>query len=194
MLRTFLPSVLLCSAALAAGRMEAAERPVIRIDAARSAGEAAPMVYGHNIEAADERGIFARIDLPKPSPDGVNTGKGHWDPVQMRPDPAAVRFLREIKTGMLRYPGGCLAHNFDWRKTVGPVESRPDWKFGLAEYLELCRVVGAEPLITFSDYALPAEELPRLAADLVEYLNAPARPGDETGAERTPGTLWSQIF
>lgn len=176
MLRTFLPSVLLCSAALAAGRMEAAERPVIRIDAARSAGEAAPMVYGHNIEAADERGIFARIDLPKPSPDGVNTGKGHWDPVQMRPDPAAVRFLREIKTGMLRYPGGCLAHNFDWRKTVGPVESRPDWKFGLAEYLELCRVVGAEPLITFSDYALPAEELPRLAADLVEYLNAPARP------------------
>ncbi len=165
-----LPVLLLCS------RAAAEELPVIRVDAAKTAGRVEPMVYGHNIEAADERGIFARIDQPKPSPDGVNTGKGHWDPAAMKPDPTALEVLGELKTGMLRYPGGCLSHNFDWRKTVGPIESRPDWRFGLDEYLTLCREVGAEPLITFSDYALPAAELPQLAADLVEYLNAPARP------------------
>ena len=172
----YFPMFVLLPALLSWGRLTAGDQTVIRINAAGGGETAAPMIYGHSIEAADERGIFARIDLPKPSPDGVNTGKGHWDPARMAPDPTALNVLRELKTGMLRYPGGCLSHNFDWRKTVGPVEARPDWRFGLDEYLTLCRAVGAEPLITFSDYALPAADLPRLAADLVEYLNAPARP------------------
>ncbi|MBN1553349.1 MAG: hypothetical protein JXA11_01280 [Phycisphaerae bacterium] len=79
---------------------------------------------------------------------------------------------------MMRYPGGCLTHNFDWRKTIGPLEQRanPEWYFGLDEFIALCRQGGLEPVITVSDYVFPAEELPQYSANLVEYLNAPARP------------------
>lgn len=150
--------------------------PVIQINPEEVIGNANPMIFGQNIEAADERGIFQSANLPKPSPDSVNTGKGHWDPVNRMPNPAAVSVMKQVRTGMLRYPGGCLAHNFDWRMAIGPIESRPDWKFGLDEFLSLCEAVDAKPLITFSDYVLPKEELPELAANLVEYLNAPARP------------------
>ena len=75
---------------------------------------------------------------------------------------------------MLRYPGGCLAHNFDWRKTIGPDAKKNGWLFGLDEYLSLCHTIGAIPLITVSDYVLPAEQMPENAAELVEYLNSPA--------------------
>jgi alpha-N-arabinofuranosidase len=75
---------------------------------------------------------------------------------------------------VLRYPGGCLAHNFDWRKTVGPDAKANGWLFGLDEFLTLCRAIGATPLITVSDYVLPAEQMPENAAELVEYLNSPA--------------------
>jgi alpha-N-arabinofuranosidase len=75
---------------------------------------------------------------------------------------------------MLRYPGGCLAHNFDWRKTIGPEAKQNGWLFGLDEYLSLCHTIGTIPLITVSDYVLPAEQMPENASELVEYLNSPA--------------------
>ncbi|MDR3708245.1 MAG: alpha-L-arabinofuranosidase C-terminal domain-containing protein [Capsulimonadaceae bacterium] len=81
---------------------------------------------------------------------------------------------------MLRYPGGCLAHNFDWKKTVGPLAQRPDWHFGLDEYLEVCRGLNAEPIITVSDY----RGTPQDAADLVEYLNALATPSHPWAQKR----------
>jgi alpha-N-arabinofuranosidase len=75
---------------------------------------------------------------------------------------------------VLRYPGGCLAHNFDWRKTVGPDAKKNGWLFGLDEYLSLCHAIGSIPLVTVSDYVLPADQMPENAASLVEYLNSPA--------------------
>jgi alpha-N-arabinofuranosidase len=40
--------------------------------------------------------------------------------------------------------------------------------------MTLCHAIGAVPLITVSDYALPVEQMPQNAAELVEYLNSPA--------------------
>lgn len=132
-------------------------------------------IFGHNMEASDRRGLFNQpFDAPKIEPSGVMYGQGFWNPEANAPIPEMIKYSKDIKMSMMRYPGGCLAHRFDWKQAVGPLSERPNWKFGVAEYLELCKQLGVEPLITISDYVLPAEEMPKHAAELVEYLNAPA--------------------
>jgi alpha-N-arabinofuranosidase len=84
--------------------------------------------------------------------------------------PEVLALSKEIGVAMLRYPGGCLVHNYDWKAAVGPLKDRPNFAFGVDEFIEWCRAAGAEPLMTVSAYVGgPAE-----AAELVEYLNAPA--------------------
>lgn len=138
----------------------------LTIEADRPLGPVNRLAFGHNMEAADGRGIFSdRTDAS-----GLRTGQQMWDPVKRAPVPEVLAKAREIGMGMLRYPGGCLAHGFDWKKAVGPLEARGDWQFGIDEYIELCRRIGAEPLITVSDYT----GTPQAQGELVEYLNAPA--------------------
>lgn len=158
-----------------AGTGWALSAPVIRIDAGQVTGYVEPLIYGQNIEAWD-----SRITVNTPKSRKVNeiagTASGYWSPEKRSAQPAALEVMKQLKCRMLRYPGGCLVHNYDWRVTVGPVEERPNWQFGLDEFMALCEQSGAEPLITFTDYLLPPEELPQHLADMVEYLNAPARP------------------
>lgn len=91
-------------------------------------------------------------------------------PGGMRAD--MVQMLADMKPGFIRFPGGCivegfdLAHRYQWKTTVGPVEERqliinrwnnefshrpaPDYfqSFGLGffEYFQLAEDIGAEPL------------------------------------------------
>lgn len=151
-----------------------AAQPVVEVDA--SAGK--PLnrfVFGHNIESGDPRGLFS--PLAGPVPEHISHGQGFWNPENRSFYPAPLEQLKKVKPTMLRYPGGCLAHNFDWRKLTGPLSERPaGYNFGVDEFLQLCREVGAEPLMMIPDYTLSAEELPAHAAAFVEYLNAPAVP------------------
>ncbi|AHF91758.1 alpha-L-arabinofuranosidase [Opitutaceae bacterium TAV5] len=145
----------------------------VSINAARVPGPVNPLVFGHgNLEAADTRRIHGGATRTRL----LRTGDGVWDERAARPSPDFMSHARDSGVKALRYPGGCLVHNFDWRKTVGPREQRGDWQFGLDDFLAICRELDAEPIITVSDYVLPAEEMPRHAAELVEYLNAPATP------------------
>jgi len=129
------------------------------------------LVLGQNIDAADNAHLWSSdtTDL-----DLIQRGDGFWDPTTGLPVPLVVSESRAVAMSVLRYPGGCLAHNFDWRKTVGPDAKERGWLFGLNEYLTLCSAIGAIPLITVSDYVLPPEQMPQNAAELVEYLNSPA--------------------
>jgi len=149
-----------------------AQQPAnIVVYANRVLGRVNPLIFGQNIDAGDNAYIFSRdtTDLNL-----IQRGEGFWDPVNGTPVPDLVSRSKTVHMSMLRYPGGCLAHNFDWRKTVGPDAKKSGWLFGLDEYLTLCRDIGAIPLITVSDYALPSEQMPENAAALVEYLNSPA--------------------
>lgn len=91
-------------------------------------------------------------------------------PNGLRPD--LVQLLADMHPGFIRFPGGCivegrdLANRYQWKKTIGPVESRrliinrwntefahrltPDYfqSFGLGffEYFQLAEDIGAEPL------------------------------------------------
>ncbi len=166
-------------AALFLGLTLAAEEVTVTVDAAKDRGPVRELVFGHNIECGDSRGVFSLpADAPTPRPFEVTWGQGYWDPVNNRPNPAVVEIMKQLPYGALRYPGGCLAHNFRWKESVGPLESRGSniWKFGLDEYLAVCAALQCEPQIIVTDYGLDAADIPQDAADLVEYLNMPAEP------------------
>lgn len=143
----------------------------ITINPTRKLGPVNRFVFGQNMETGDNARIFSsdttNLDL-------IRTGGGFWNPTTRTPVPSVLAACSRVGTSVLRYPGGCLAHNFDWRRTVGPQAKRAGWTFGLDEYLALCASLGAQPIITVSDYVLPASEMPANAASMVEYLNAPA--------------------
>lgn len=108
------------------------------------------------------------IDLDMISLFPTDTWKNR--PGGMRAD--MVQWLADMKPGFIRFPGGCivegfdLAHRYQWKKTIGPVEERqlimnrwnnefahrptPDYfqTFGLGfyEYFQLAEDIGAEPL------------------------------------------------
>ena len=144
----------------------------ISVDAAEKTGTFSPLLFGHNMEAADPR----VNDSDQFHFKTLLYGQGFWNADVSKPFPAVVEQMKRMKLAALRYPGGCYVHNYDWRKAVGPRAERGIWLFGLDEYIRLCRAMDAEPVITMTDYALPAKELPHHLADLVEYLNAPAVP------------------
>lgn len=173
-----------------------ADRAEITVDAGKILGPVNPRIFGQNLETADTKGIFG----PSTQKAKIKTGEGMWDVEGRTLTPEIGTLMRDANMGMLRYPGGCLAHNFDWKKTVGPREKRGDWQFGLDEYLEACRLLKVEPLITISDYVLPADEMPKHAAELVEYLNAPATPEhpwaikrQEWGHPEPYGVKWFEL-
>jgi len=69
-----------------------------------------------------------------------------------------VKALKSISAPVIRWPGGCFADYYHWMDGVGPRESRPRrlnvwWKgeesnaFGTDEFIQFCKMVGAEPYI-----------------------------------------------
>lgn len=131
--------------------------------AERSTGRVNRWVFGNNMIGYQKGG------WPHAEPEYHDRGAGIWDPERRRPVPEMVSLAKDIGLSVARYPGGCGVHVFDWKKTVGPLESRPEQQFGLPEFLRCCHAMGAVPLITLADYYGTAQD----AADLVEYLNAP---------------------
>jgi alpha-N-arabinofuranosidase len=162
----FLVSALAAGSALPLHAQQAAS---IVVKASDVLGPVNRLVFGQNLEAADNAHLWSSDAT---DPNLIQRGDGFWDPAQGAPVPSVVDQSKAVGMSMLRYPGGCLAHNFDWRKTIGPGAKQNGWLFGLDEYLSLCRTIGAIPLITVSDYVLPADQMPENAAELVEYLNS----------------------
>jgi len=70
-----------------------------------------------------------------------------------------VEALKSLKVPVLRWPGGCFADEYHWQDGIGPKENRPymvntHWggvvennHFGTHEFMELCKIIGAEPYI-----------------------------------------------
>jgi len=108
---------------------------------------------------------------------------------------ALIDALKRVQPGMIRWPGGCFADQYDWRDGVGPREKRPrrtnfwvddeSWpkganrlgpqsydtnQFGTAEFVRFCELTGGQPYFAANLRSLPAEELYRW----LEYCNSPA--------------------
>lgn len=150
----------------------------ITIDPAKILGPVNSLIFGQGVEAADIDGIFVEFGAARKPwmEDKIRTGGGLWNPLTRSVFPEVADRARNIGMSMLRYPGGCLAHTWDWKRAVGPAAERGQWQFGIDEYIAACRKMNLEPVITLPEYCLPLDKLPQTCAELVEYLNAPAVP------------------
>lgn len=112
------------------------------------------------------------------------TGGGILDPGTLQFNPEYINLTRQTGAGsiVMRWPGGITARTLDWKKLIGPKSGRPKHTFGLNEYLEFCKRVGARPVITVPVDPARAQDI----LDLVEYLNAP-----NDGSNKLGGTDWA---
>lgn len=89
-----------------------------------------------------------------------------------------VELLQEMNAPIYKWPGGNFVSGYDWRDGIGNRDLRapkdnPAWKgiedndVGLHEYLELCRILNAEPTLAVNAGSGDVQ----LAALLVEYVN-----------------------
>ncbi len=121
-------------------------------------------------------------------------------PNGLRPDLA--KMLEDMKPSFIRFPGGCFVEGFcmdttlRWKKTIGPIETRPShWNLwgscstnglGYHELLQLCEDVGAAPMFVINcgmscqgrnPEIVPVDQLGEWiqdALDAIEYANGPA--------------------
>ncbi len=126
-------------------------------------------------------------------------GLGAWDADDDRPEPLLVRRTLRVGVRSLRFPGGTMANLWRWERTIGEERGcqvdgkrrdggyrpfRTGLSYGPDEYMELVRAVRAEPIVMMpSAISTPSE-----AADLVEYMNAPAGAGNPNG-----GVDWADV-
>ncbi len=86
--------------------------------------------------------------------------------------------LRALPVQLLKWPGGCMADDYDWRYGIGSRDRRygsvdqawATWDendVGTDEFIELCRLTGAEPVLGVN----AGSGTPEMAAEWVEYCN-----------------------
>ncbi len=107
----------------------------------------------------------------------------------LRPD--LLQAIAELRPPVIRWPGGCFASPYLWKDAIGPQATRKIYprelwddqdvnSFGVDEFVQLCRMVGAEPLIvvnigteTWNGQVDPQQFL-QDTLDWFEYCNGPA--------------------
>lgn len=117
----------------------------------------------------------------------VGRGKGHFLVGAVSLMPAdnirgwradTLALLRELNSPVYRWPGGNFVSGYDWKDGIGdpdrrPPRKNPAWKgiehndVGLHEFVELCRLIGAEPFVAVNTGLGTVE----LAAEQIEYAN-----------------------
>ncbi len=128
-------------------------------------GEVNRLVFGQNQVAYDPASYAKQPSHTLFS----NYGAGLWDPTRRAPRSELIELARQAGMTTARFPGGCGTHRYDWKQTIGDPAARPRWQFGVDEFLRWCEAAACEPVITLSYFAGPES-----AADLVEYVRAPA--------------------
>jgi alpha-N-arabinofuranosidase len=126
---------------------------------------------------------------------GTGTGSFHVGAVSLMPAdniegfrPEVIAALKQLRFGVLRFPGGNFVSAYEWRYGVGDIDKRPPifdpvWHavqpndVGTDEFLTLCRLLGVDPYITVNAGFGDAWS----ARQLVEYTN---------GAATTPMGKW----
>ena len=121
-------------------------------------------IFGNNVIAYDPTTCE---DWAKEYWGYADYGAGIWDPKWNETVKEVVDLAKSARITMLRFPGGCGAHHYIWKNTIG--KNRKHFLFGIDEFLITCKAVGAEPVITLSCFEGDEKD----KAELVEYLNVP---------------------
>lgn len=136
----------------------------ITIEPKRILSTVNPMIYGQFIEHF-HRQIYDGVynpEHPLSDEDGFRTD--------------VLEAIKQIRTPVLRWPGGCFVSAYHWENGVGK-DRKPmfdkAWRvevsntFGTDEYIKLCRKLGCEPYICTNAGTGTAEEM----SNWLEYCN-----------------------
>ncbi|KAF5365048.1 hypothetical protein D9758_010992 [Tetrapyrgos nigripes] len=146
--------------------------PSIHVDPARHISKVDPRIYSGFTEHMG-RCIYGGIYDP-------DNQHGLSDPkTGFRKDVLAA--LKELNVPIFRYPGGNFVSSYRWQDGIGPKDARPRrpelaWlteesnQFGTDEFMEFCRVMGAEPYICLNMGTGTLED----ALAWLEYCNSSA--------------------
>jgi alpha-N-arabinofuranosidase len=160
---------------------------------ASAVGATVASAGGAQAPAADT--IAVSIDVSKPGPKidrnifgqfAEHLGTGIYEGVWVGPDSPipntrgirndVVGALRALKVPNVRWPGGCFADEYHWRKGIGPSRPatlNPNWggvvepnSFGTHEFMDFLEQIGAEAFVSVN----LGSGTPQQAAEWLEYL------------------------
>ncbi|KAJ7167002.1 glycoside hydrolase family 51 protein [Mycena filopes] len=145
--------------------------PYIHIDPARHVAPVDPRIYSGFTEHMG-RCIYGGIYDPT-NEHGLADANGYRTDV--------LQALKDLKVPVVRYPGGNFVSSYRWQDGVGPKELRPRrpelaWlteesnQFGTDDFIQWCRVLGAEPFICLNMGTGTLED----ALAWLEYCNSSA--------------------
>jgi alpha-N-arabinofuranosidase len=164
---------------------ETADRQVITIHPLGSVYRKVPLRFTALADSDD-----ATLEIT-----GTGTGSFHVGTISLMPADnidgfraEVIAALKQLRFGVLRFPGGNFVSSYEWRNGVGDIDKRPPifdpvWSavqpndVGTDEFLALCRLLGVDPYITVNAGFGDAWS----ARELVEYAN---------GAATTPMGKW----
>jgi alpha-N-arabinofuranosidase len=150
----------------------------------------APLVIAQQVElSVDVSKTGAKIDRNIFGQFAEHLGQGVYEGVWVGPDSKipntrgirndVVNALKALKVPNVRWPGGCFADEYHWRKGIGPRRAEtlnPNWggvvepnSFGTHEFMDFLDQIGAEAYISVN----VGSGTPQEAAEWLEYLTTP---------------------
>jgi len=145
------------------------------------------------VAAAQKVALFIDVSKPGPKIDrnlfgqfAEHLGHGVYEGIWVGPDSKipntrgirndVVAALKAIKVPNVRWPGGCFADEYHWRKGIGPqrtVTLNPNWggviepnAFGTTEFMDFLDQIGAEAYLSVN----VGSGTPQEASEWLEYL------------------------
>ncbi len=162
--RSLLASVALLAVAMAAP-VAAAQKVALFIDVSKPGPKIDRNLFGQFAEHLGHgvyEGIWVGPDSKIPNTRGIRSD--------------VVAALKALKVPDVRWPGGCFADEYHWRKGIGPqrtVTLNPNWggviepnTFGTNEFMDFLDQIGAEAYLSVN----VGSGTPQEAAEWLEYL------------------------
>jgi alpha-N-arabinofuranosidase len=167
------------------GAVSAAEPVQLTVDATKSGAKIDRNLFGQFAEHLGQgiyEGVWVGPDSSIPNTRGIRND--------------VVAALKALRVPNVRWPGGCFADEYHWRKGIGPAGARavtlnPNWggvpepnTFGTHEFMDFAGQIGAEAYIS----ANVGSGTPQEAAEWLEYLTTaqPTTLGKERAANGHP--------
>jgi alpha-N-arabinofuranosidase len=154
---------------VSAGPLFTQENVHFLIDASKTGAKIDRNLFGQfaeNLGHGLYEGIWVGPDSPIPNTRGI------------RKD--VVTALRVLKVPNVRWPGGCFADQYHWRKGIGPAAQRPAtlnsaWggvvdtnSFGTDEFMDFIQQIGSQAYVSVN----VGSGTPQEAAEWLEYMTA----------------------
>jgi alpha-N-arabinofuranosidase len=156
-------------AAILSASFAAAQSTRLAIDASKAGAKIDRNIFGQfaeNLGHGLYEGIWVGPDSTIPNTRGIRND--------------VVTALRALKVPNVRWPGGCFADQYHWRKGIGPAAQRPAtlnsaWggvidtnSFGTDEYMDFIQQIGSQAYVSVN----VGSGTPQEAADWLEYMTA----------------------